>query len=553
MSKSRLLSGRVKKITGSELDLDRSQFLNLANAEPDLGNPDIDGSILVADINGNRYWSPSIRADVTGNIFLGSINSADGSSAIRLTYSTVIEGDLTVADGVGNIPNLITSDIRSIDSSSIVFANSIIAQSNLDVQNDLAVDNNVRVANSVYADKFVGDGSQLTNLPTFLGYTGSQGDIGYTGSQGETGYVGSGGTDGSVGYTGSQGDIGYTGSRGADGQFGGASFYYIFASDQYVDTVADGYFRLDNSDTSLVTFIALANIDRFNTNIDSFIQTIDDSTSDIKGYIKITEEGSPSNFTIFAVTNVHSHHDDHYHIPVSYVSGILSTPLNDTNSVISFTVNGDRGDIGYTGSQGVIGYTGSQGDIGYTGSAGTDGTNGTNGTIGYTGSQGDIGYTGSAGIDGINGTIGVDGYTGSQGDLGYTGSQGDIGLTGYTGSIGLGILSTDIIGNELIITFDDSSQKNLGNVLGYTGSSGTGGTGGGGSLGGVFSSETPPNDAAVNDLWFDTNSLNFYINYDDGDKIQWVQLNTTAGAGNTTSASESYNGKTFVMSMIFGG
>jgi hypothetical protein len=147
MSKSRLVSGKVKKSSGSELDLDRKLFLNLANAEPDLGNPEIDGSILVADVDGTRYWSPSIRADVTGNIFLGSINSADGSTAIRLTNSTIIEGDLTI-DSVGNIPTLITSDIRSLDSSSIVIANSIIAQSNLEVQNDLTVNGNFTVLGS---------------------------------------------------------------------------------------------------------------------------------------------------------------------------------------------------------------------------------------------------------------------------------------------------------------------------------------------------------------------------------------------------------------------
>ena len=147
MSKSRLLSGRVKKISGSELDLDRNQFLNLANAEPDLGNPNFDGSILVADIAGNRYWSPSIRADLTGNVFLGSINSADGSSAIRLTFDTIIEGGLTI-EGAGSIPNLITSEISSADSSSIVIVNSIIAQSNLDVQNDLTVNGNFTVLGS---------------------------------------------------------------------------------------------------------------------------------------------------------------------------------------------------------------------------------------------------------------------------------------------------------------------------------------------------------------------------------------------------------------------
>jgi len=69
----------------------------------------------------------------------------------------------------------------------------------------------------------------MTNIPlsdymsgSFVGYTGSKGDIGYTGSQGYTGskgdigYTGSQGYTGSastvIGYTGSKGDIGYTGS-----------------------------------------------------------------------------------------------------------------------------------------------------------------------------------------------------------------------------------------------------------------------------------------------------------------------------------------------------
>jgi len=56
MSKSRLVSGKVKKLVGSELDSDRSSFLNLANAEPDLGLPTVDESILVGDTDGTRTW-----------------------------------------------------------------------------------------------------------------------------------------------------------------------------------------------------------------------------------------------------------------------------------------------------------------------------------------------------------------------------------------------------------------------------------------------------------------------------------------------------------------
>jgi hypothetical protein len=435
MSKSRLTSGRIKKTTGASLSPDRYEFLDLSNAEPDLGIPNVDDSILIGDVDGSRAWV----------------------------------------------------DIAS------------------------------------YAEEFKGyTGSQgeigYTGSQGDLGYTGSQGDIGYTGSAGADGFVGADGADGATGFTGSQGDIGYTGSKGVDGQFGGASFYYIFEADIYAGTIPDGYLRLDNASTSLVTFIALADTDRFNTNISSFIQTIDDSTSDIKGYIKLTEEGNPSNFTIFAVIDEHYIHDDHFHIPVSYVSGATSTPLDDTNVIVSFIVNGDKGDIGFTGSQGTIGFTGSQGDIGYTGSqgpAGEGGAAGSAGEVGFTGSQGNIGFTGSqgpqgpAGTGGTSGTDGTPGFTGSQGDTGFTGSQGNIGFTGSQGPAGTG-------GTDGTPGFTGSRGG-----LGFTGSQGFTG-----SKGAVVAtiSETPPAMPSLGDVWIDSATGIQYFYVADSDSAQWIEF-----------------------------
>ena len=361
MSKNRLLSGKKKKLTGADLSAERYDYLDVSNAEPDLGLPPVDNSILIGDLDGSRTW------------------------------------------------------IDIID----------------------------------YAEEFKG----YTGSQGDIGFAGSQGDIGFTGSAGTSGSDGTSGSAGEPGYTGSQGGLGYTGSKGVDGQFGGASFYYIFDSDEYINTVPDGYFRLDTNDTTLVTFVALADTDRFGTNIATFIQTIDDSTSDIKGYIKLTEESNVNIFTIFAIVGVHSTHDDHFHIPISYISGAVSAPLIDTNFIISFTVNGDRGDLGFTGSQGDIGFAGSQGDTGFTGSKGFTGSQG---DLGYTGSQGNIGFTGSAGADGTIGTDGADGaigFTGSRGDVGFTGSAGTDGIigvagadgaVGYTGSAGSFTATTEL-------------------------------------------------------------------------------------------------------------
>jgi len=49
---------------------------------------------------------------------------------------------------------------------------------------------------------------------------------------------------------------------------------------------------------------------------------------------------------------------------------------------------------------------------------------------------------------------------------------GDVGPTGFTGSQGEGIIDAEIVGEDLIVTYQDSTQENLGRVLGYTGSRG---------------------------------------------------------------------------------
>ena len=41
MNKARLISGKVKKSTGLDLDPNRYTFLDLSNAEPDLGSQEV--------------------------------------------------------------------------------------------------------------------------------------------------------------------------------------------------------------------------------------------------------------------------------------------------------------------------------------------------------------------------------------------------------------------------------------------------------------------------------------------------------------------------------
>jgi len=257
------------------------------------------------------------------------------------------------------------------------------------------------------------------------GYTGSQGDlgeigpVGYTGSRGDLGYTGSQGVGftGSVGYAGSQGDLGYTGSQGPQGSFGGATFDYTFNANTNNSDPTNGNLKLSNTDLTLANTLYISeNADNFQS-IYTYLQTIDDSTSAIKGHFTVTEKANTSNFVLYAITGLHAHYTNYFAVPTSYLNGSANNFTNNLDIIITFARTGDIGDTGYTGS---TGFVGSQGELGYTGSQGD---------TGYTGSKGDLGYTGSvgSGFVGSAGYLGSTGFVGSKGDLGYTGS---IGFTG---------------------------------------------------------------------------------------------------------------------------
>jgi hypothetical protein len=228
----------------------------------------------------------------------------------------------------------------------------------------------------------------------------------------------------------------------------------------YAESVAGGFLLATEATFDITDEIALNVEDRFENDISSFIQTIDDSTSDIKGYLKITDESDANNFVIFAIIGEHFVHTNHFHIPVAYVSGATVPFADNTNIVVSFTVTGDRGDQGPTGPTGAQGPTGSTGDTGPTGATGPDGKffasetapsvgAGSEGVTWYNTLTGQmlvyydgfwveshgalVGEAGPTGPTGV-GATGPTGPTGPSG--GPTGPQGETGPTGPTGPTG---------------------------------------------------------------------------------------------------------------------
>lgn len=376
MSKrARLLSGKVKKVSGAELDPSRSDFLDLSNAEPDLDLPSLSGSLLVSTNTGERSWTDKLLVTnddvnirgtlVAPNAELNQIMAAD-SSTISVESDLIVQGNFTVQ----GTTTTIESTTLAIDDKNIELAKNattaleadgagitiigpttpatILYDSNLDRLeiNKVVAATVTDITTDVITSQSLLAEADITSADLVLVYDDSASEfkkvsIDSITNQGSDGVDGAPGFTGSIGFTGSKGDqgaIGFTGSQGPPGAGG-----------------ADG----------------------------------------VGGFT-----GSQGN-----------------------------TGFVGSQGEIGFT--GSQGDTGFTGSQGDIGYTGSQGDFGYTGSIGFVGS------IGFTGSQGDqgtLGFTGSQGPPGPGGVDGSGGFTGSQGTTGYTGSRGYTGSQGDAGA-----------------------------------------------------------------------------------------------------------------------
>jgi hypothetical protein len=126
---SGLISGRVKKVPATNADPNRYNWLNLQNAEPDLGVPTSNGSFFTSDSNGTRSWSntivvsnslatiKSLKVDQTSNLgtvsniailggSVGQVLTTDGSGNLSWTTPTANGGgggaNITVDNFTGN-------------------------------------------------------------------------------------------------------------------------------------------------------------------------------------------------------------------------------------------------------------------------------------------------------------------------------------------------------------------------------------------------------------------------------------------------------------------
>jgi hypothetical protein len=241
--------------------------------------------------------------------------------------------------------------------------------------------------------------------------------------------------------------------------------------------------------------IADANAD----SIVSYLGTLNDSTSTVKGHFRVSNRINAADWALFFFTGA-TNESGWYRITCDHLSGSTGF-TNNENVHISFFRTGDKGDIGNQGPQGPqgpVGVQGPQGPLGQQGPQGPTGLQGPQGPLGQQGPQGPNGPQGPTGVQGPQGPLGQQGPQGPQGfqgNLGNQGPQGPQSALGYTGSTGIRVTTTAPTSPNVNDVWIDSDGTP---PIGYAGSQGV--------LPYNFTvGPTAPTTPSLYDIWIDTN------------------------------------------------
>ena len=195
-------------------------------------------------------------------------------------------------------------------------------------------------------------GSQgLQGIQGLLGIQGSKGTQGIQGIQGTQGTQGVQGVQGIQGIQGSigiQGTQGVQGTIGTEGNFGGLTFEYVFDGTVSDSSPSTNNIKLNSSPQSSSSVLKINNIDNYNNDISSYLSTLNVSTSNIKGHIKIYQKFDNGKFLLFSYSGSSSD-TDIYNINITHIDGSSASPFTTSNTVlVSFVITGDKGDVGDT-------------------------------------------------------------------------------------------------------------------------------------------------------------------------------------------------------------
>jgi len=121
---------------------------------------------------------------------------------------------------------------------------------------------------------------------------------------------------------------------------------YSFSTTTTDAEPGDGILRLDSATQNAATTIRIDNVDGAAIDQSTLLGTFDDSTSTVKGHIKLVKLNDPSKWIIFSVSSLASP-SGYKNVTVSVVASSAASPFSNADSLLLlFTRTGDKGDTG---------------------------------------------------------------------------------------------------------------------------------------------------------------------------------------------------------------
>ena len=147
------------------------------------------------------------------------------------------------------------------------------------------------------------------------------------------------------------GDKGTKGEVGPQG-LGGVSFEYKFNGTTTSDTdPGTGKIILNQNNVASVTQMFIDDLEAgsTNTNIETYLRTIDDSNSIIKGHLRITNKFDANDFVLFSITGPSVEATGYHKVALTHVTGDCAGAnifSNNEDLVLTFARTGDKGQKG---------------------------------------------------------------------------------------------------------------------------------------------------------------------------------------------------------------
>ena len=279
----------------------------------------------------------------------------------------ISQGGIVITDSIGNYINYLTIDNYHFYLVRFNYAQDTSSEVSIHTDSLLLRSSLIHLKGN---SQFDGNGTPATGkVPTGTDASGS-----WTWQSGVAGPTGPTGATGATGPTGPTGATGATGADGAEGLFGGDSHPYDFNNGTTETNPFNGFLKLNNADPALATEIYINKTNSDVVDINTWLAALDNSTSTIKGRLRIFKVHDSSVFHDYDFESTTDNTGWWSIESCTWITGSGTFASND-DLVISFAPKADDGLTGPTGATGATGATGVTGSTGPTGPTGATGPN----------------------------------------------------------------------------------------------------------------------------------------------------------------------------------